>query len=128
MALSTFVARLAGGGARSAGSTAEKAGLILALVGAALDFGIIAGISGQTVGKWATGLRIERIDGRPLGIGRALLRHFVGYPISLLPLGLGFVMAVLSMRGRALHDRIAGTIVVREEAHRPHAPGRYRAH
>ncbi len=116
--LSTFVARLVGGGARSAGSTAEKTGLILALVAAVLDFGILAGATGQTVGKWATGLRIERIDGRALGIGRALLRHFVGYPISLLPLGLGFLLAVLSVRGRALHDRIAGTIVVREDARR----------
>jgi uncharacterized RDD family membrane protein YckC len=118
VALSTLVARMVGGGARSAGNTAEKTGFILALVAAVLDFGIVAGATGQTAGKWATGLRIERMDGRPLGIGRALLRHFVGYPVSLLPLGLGFIVAILSLRGRALHDRIAGTIVVRDETRR----------
>jgi uncharacterized RDD family membrane protein YckC len=49
-----------------------------------------------------------------LGIGRAFLRHFVGYPLSALPLGLGFIVAAFNTRGRGLHDLIAGTIVVRE--------------
>ena len=49
-----------------------------------------------------------------LGVGRALLRHFVGYPLSFIILGLGFLVATLTVRGRALHDIIAGTIVVRE--------------
>jgi uncharacterized RDD family membrane protein YckC len=66
------------------------------------------------VGKWATGLRVERRDGEPLSFARALLRHTVGYLASLLTLGLGFFVAALNREGRALHDLIAGTVVVRE--------------
>ena len=66
------------------------------------------------MGKWATGLRILREDGAAIGIGRAFLRHFLGYPLSFLTLGLGFLAAAFSSRGRGLHDLIANTIVVRE--------------
>lgn len=111
---STLVSRLLGGGARTAGSSTETIGIILALVIAALDLGVLPGLTGLTAGKWATGLRILRADGREIGIGRAFLRHFVGYPVSFIMLGLGFVAAAFSRRGRGLHDVIADTIVVRE--------------
>jgi uncharacterized RDD family membrane protein YckC len=111
---STLIARMLGGGARSAGNSAETAGIFVAIVVALLNLGVLAGFTGRTLGKWATGLRIERTDGTKLGIGRALLRHFVGYPLSFIILGLGFLVAALTVRGRALHDIIAGTIVVRE--------------
>ncbi len=114
IAFSTVVSRLLGGGARSAGSSSETVGILLAVAAAALDLGILPGLTGLTVGKWATGLRIQRADGREIGIGRAFLRHFVGYPVSFLTLGLGFLAAALTTRGRGLHDLIAGTIVVRE--------------
>src|SRR6185503_16042032 len=114
LAFSTLVSRLLGGGARSAGSSSETVGILLALVVAVLNLGILPGFTGLTIGKWATGLRIRRSDGTELGIGRAFLRHFVGYPLSFIILGLGFVIAALNARGRGLHDLIAGTIVVRE--------------
>ena|SRR5688500_13324435 len=110
----TLIARMLGGGARSAGSSAEAIGILTASVIAVLDLGILPGLTGRTLGKWATGLRIERVDGTNPGIGRALLRHFVGYPLSFLLLGLGFLVAAVTVRGRTLHDMIAGTLVVRE--------------
>ena len=112
--LGTLVARMLGGGARAAGSSAETAGIMLALLMAVLNLGVIPGFTGLTLGKWATGLRIERNDGGPVGIGRALLRQFVGYPLSFALLGIGFIIAAVSVHGRGLHDMIAGTIVVRE--------------
>lgn len=114
VAFSTLVSRLLGGGTRSAGNTSETAGIILMIVVAALDLGVLPGLTGITVGKWATGLRIQRDDGMEIGIGRAFLRHFVGYPLSFITLGLGFLAAAFTTRGRGLHDLIAGTIVVRE--------------
>ena len=114
IAFSTLISRLLGGGARSAGSSTETVGIILAIVIAALDLGVLPGLTGVTLGKWATGLRILRSDGRYIGIGRAFLRHFVGYPVSFLTFGLGFLAAAFSQRGRGLHDVIADTIVVRE--------------
>ncbi len=114
LAFSTLVSRLLGGGARSAGTSSETVGLLLAIIVAVMDLAILPGLTGFTVGKWATGLRIRRSDGREMGIGRAFLRHFVGYPVSFLTLGIGFLIAAFTPSGRGLHDFIAGTIVVRE--------------
>jgi len=114
LAFSTLVSRLLGGGARSAGNSSETVGILLAIVVAALDLGVLPGLTGLTAGKWATGLRILREDGAEIGIGRAFLRHFIGYPLSFITLGLGFLAAAFTSRGRGLHDLIANTIVVRE--------------
>jgi uncharacterized RDD family membrane protein YckC len=110
----TLIARMLGGGARTAGNSAETIAFLIALVVAVLNLAVLPGLTGMTLGKWATGLRIERSDGGDIGIGRALLRHFVGYPLSFLLFGLGFLFAALTVRGRGLHDIIAGTVVVRE--------------
>jgi len=110
----TLIARLLGGGARSAGTSAETVGMVIAVVAAVLNLGVLPGLTGMTLGKWATGLRIERDNGMEIGIGRALLRHFVGYPLSFIILGIGFLVTTLTVRGRGLHDIIAGTVVVRE--------------
>src|SRR6476646_6945056 len=59
----TLIARMLGSGARSAGSSAETIGLVVAVVVAVIDLGLLPGLTGLTIGKWATGLRIERLDG-----------------------------------------------------------------
>ena len=112
--LGTLVSRMLGGGGRAAGSSAETAGIMLAVVMMLLNLVVLPGFTGLTLGKWATGLRIERNDGERIGIGRALLRHFVGYPLSFALFGIGFLIAAVSVHGRGLHDIIAGTVVVRE--------------
>ena len=122
MTFSTIMARTMGGGARLAGGSAEKIGVLFTLIAAVLDLGVLAGLTGKTLGKWTTGLRIERTDGSVPGIGWALLRHFVGYPVSLFFFGIGFLIAIFVPNGRALHDFIAGTVVVREYG--PAAPAR----
>lgn len=113
LTFSIMIARLMGGGARMVGGTAEKVGIIVTLIVAWLDLGLMAGLTGRTIGKWTTGLRIERLQGGPPGIFRALVRSVIGYPLSLLPFGLGFLIVTVNSSGRALHDLIAGTIVVR---------------
>jgi uncharacterized RDD family membrane protein YckC len=114
LVVSTLFARMLGGGARAAGSSAETIGVLMAIALAILNLGLLPGLTGFTLGKWASGLRIEKNDGGEAGIGRAFLRHFVGYPLSFALLGLGFLMAAVSVHGRGLHDMIAGTVVVRE--------------
>src|ERR1043166_9097537 len=101
LTFSIMVARLMGGGARVAGGTAEKIGVFVTLVVAVLDLVVLAGLTGKTIGKWTTGLRLERMDGRPPGLGRAFLRPFVGYPLSFWRFGLGFRIATGSTTGRA---------------------------
>src|SRR5688572_6933018 len=58
VALSTLIARMFGGGARTAGSSAETVGILVAIAAAVLDLGVLAGLTGRSIGKWATGLRI----------------------------------------------------------------------
>ena len=113
--ISTLIARMLGGAARSAGNSTESIGWLVVSLVALANFGVFPGLRGQTIGKWATGLRIERTNGQGLSIGRACLRHFVGYPASILTLGIGFLIAAVNSRGRALEDVIAGTVVVRDE-------------
>jgi uncharacterized RDD family membrane protein YckC len=112
--MGTLFARMLGGGARAAGNSAETAAIVLAIVVALLNLGVLPGLTGMTIGKWATGLRIQRTETGNPGIGRALLRHFVGYPLSLATFGIGFLLVAVSVHGRGLHDMIAGTVVVRE--------------
>ena len=67
---------------------------------------------GQTPGKMAAGIRVVRADGSPPGWGPAVLR-FLGYIISWLTLGVLFIWVAADDRKRAIHDRMAGTCVVR---------------
>jgi len=113
IAFATLVARLFGGGTRSAGATALALGYLTAILVALLNFIVLPAVGGQTLGKWATGLRIERKNGKRLSLARVLVRHLLGYPLSFLTLGIGFLLAVLNANGRALHDLIAGTVVIR---------------
>lgn len=113
LAFSTLLARLLGS-ARASSELTLAVGYLASAALAACDLFLLPVFTGRTVGKWATGLRVERRDGGRLGFGRAILRHTVGYLASLLTLGLGFLLAAFSRDGRALHDLIAGTVVVRE--------------
>jgi uncharacterized RDD family membrane protein YckC len=122
LAFSTLVSRMLGGGARTAGASSETIGVLIALLVAVLDLGILPGLTGITLGKWATGLRIEQKDGSQISIGRALLRHLLGYPLSFITLGIGFAISAFSSRGRTLHDLIANTVVVREGPVFPQRP------
>ena len=67
-------------------------------------------VKGATPGKELLDLRVEAEDGTsPIGIGRASLRAF-GYLLGVASLGVGFLMVAF---GGGLHDRVAGTRVVR---------------
>ena len=69
------------------------------------------GVRGTTPGKELLELRVETEQGvSPIGLGRAGLR-LLGYMLSAASFGVGFLM--IATGGGALHDRIAGTRVVR---------------
>jgi uncharacterized RDD family membrane protein YckC len=114
IAFATLFARTLGGSISMTGEATLGIGYLSSLGVLLINFLVLPVFTGTTVGKWATGLRIERLNGEPLGFGHATLRHTLGYLVSLLTLGLGFLLAAFDAEGRALHDRIAGTIVVRE--------------
>jgi uncharacterized RDD family membrane protein YckC len=71
------------------------------------------GVKAATPGKRLLGLVVQGRDGRqPIGIGRAALR-LLGYGVSGLVFGIGFLMIAFGDGG--LHDQIAGTRVVRRK-------------
>ena len=72
---------------------------------------LTAGKHQGTYGKRSMGIYVRKRDGGRVWIGHSLVR-FVGYIISWIPLGLGYVMAAFHKKKLALHDLIAGTEVV----------------
>ena len=67
---------------------------------------------GQTIGKMLTGIRVMTEEGTRVDLGRAVLRAG-GCLLSLFTAGLAYLPALFSTDARALHDRLAGTRVVR---------------
>lgn len=66
----------------------------------------------STVGKKLLGLRVVNTDESRIGFGRATARHFSMF-ISSFILGIGFIMVAFTKRKQGLHDKIAGTLVIR---------------
>ncbi len=69
---------------------------------------------GQTFGKRFIGIRVIRADGQPLDFRALAIRHFIGYPLSLLCGGLGLLWALWDGKQQGWHDKLAGTLVVKE--------------
>ncbi len=78
-----------------------------------INFLLLPLLRGQTLGKMLTGLTILNIDGTSVRLGHLLLRNILGYLITALTFGLGFLLSAVSSTGRTLHDFLSGTIVVR---------------
>lgn len=69
-------------------------------------------MKGKTPGKWLFGIRVVRLDGKPIGLWDAFGRAG-GYSASLSTLGLGFLEAIWHPNRQTVHDRISGTVVIR---------------
>jgi uncharacterized RDD family membrane protein YckC len=72
-----------------------------------------------TLGKRLMGIKVTDPDGRRLSFARALGR-WLAASLSYLTLYVGFLMAAFTDRKRALHDMIAGTLVVDRWAYTEH--------
>ena len=67
---------------------------------------------GATPGQMAMKLRVVRPDGSPISMGQAWGRT-LGKQVSALILMIGYLMAFWDEEKRALHDRMAGTRVIK---------------
>jgi uncharacterized RDD family membrane protein YckC len=72
---------------------------------------LISSANQATVGKMALGLIVTDEDGGRVSLARAVGRYVAGI-LNALTLGIGYLMVIWSPRKQALHDRIAGTVVV----------------
>jgi uncharacterized RDD family membrane protein YckC len=67
-----------------------------------------------TPGKLVLGLRIVDADtGGTPPVSRLVIRY-VGYLVSAIPLGLGYLWAIWDPRRQGWHDKMAGTLVIRQ--------------
>lgn len=69
-------------------------------------------VGGQSIGKMALGIKVVGDEDRPVPFGRAAIRT-LAYAVSALPLGAGFLPAIVGVNRLALHDRLAHTRVIR---------------
>lgn len=67
--------------------------------------------SGKTFGMALLGVRVVSKDGGVAGVRRGTVRT-LAFPLSFLLFGLGFAGILVGQQRRALHDVIAGTVVV----------------
>ena len=111
--ISLLIGRLMGNdGVKLLNSELSNAGWLIAVLLGLTNFIIFPMFAGQSIGKMLTGLRVVKSDGGIPTFKNLLLRHLVGYPITICSGGLGFIVATFNSKGRALHDFIAGTEVI----------------
>jgi uncharacterized RDD family membrane protein YckC len=84
------------------------------LIVAWLYFALLESSSWQaTLGKKALGLYVTDLNGQRISFGRATGRYFAKI-VSNLTLCIGYIMAGFTARKQALHDIIAGCLVLRK--------------
>ncbi|MDX6593454.1 MAG: hypothetical protein QOJ13_2650 [Gaiellales bacterium] len=64
-----------------------------------------------TLGRRALGIKVTDVEGNRITFARATGRYFAKI-LSALTLLIGYIMAAFTARKQALHDLIAGTLVV----------------
>ena len=66
-----------------------------------------------TPGKRAVGIKVTNMAGKPVSFGNALGREAAKF-LSAMIIGIGFLLAAFTERKQALHDMIAGCLVVKQ--------------
>jgi uncharacterized RDD family membrane protein YckC len=68
-----------------------------------------------TLGKMALGLRVTDLDGKRISFARATGRYFAKI-LSNMTLWIGYIMAGFTSKKQALHDFVAGTLVLSKQS------------
>ncbi len=79
-------------------------------------------MKGQTPGKRALGVRVVRLDGQPVTWWHAFERAG-GYAAGVATGTLGFLQIYWDANRQAIHDKVAGTVVIRDGV--PKVPGNW---
>ena len=82
-------------------------GLVVAIITIYME-----GTKGGSPGKLLLGLRVQNRSGKLIGFGGALLRY-IGKILSTLILGIGYLMIAWDKDKQGLHDKIAGSYVIK---------------
>jgi uncharacterized RDD family membrane protein YckC len=89
--------------------------LLVTLIGTWLYHALLESSEWQaTAGKKVLGLVVTDLGGARTSFGRASGRHFAKIITGLVPLGIGYILAGFTEKKQALHDMIAGCLVLRK--------------
>ncbi len=89
--------------------------VLVAVVGTWLYHALLESSEWQaTAGKKALDLAVTDLGGARISFGRASGRHFAKIITGLIPLGIGYILAGVTEKKQALHDMIAGCLVMRK--------------
>lgn len=101
------------------GNVLGKDNPLLVLLMGIVVLGIIVGYyvfyqakTGQTLGKKVLSLKVVNETGQTPGAGKFFLREIIGKLLSSI-LMIGYLIAIFDKRKQALHDKIAGTFVIK---------------
>lgn len=108
-----IIAAVLGGGEDGAVAVQAAGSLVGLLIGWAYYAIQESSPKQATIGKQAMGLVVTDIEGRPISFVKASIRHFSKI-LSALILMIGYIMAFFTERKQALHDMIAGTLVLQK--------------
>jgi uncharacterized RDD family membrane protein YckC len=95
--------------------TASMRGIVEFILGL-IYFGYFWSSTGQSLGYMVMGMRVTRVDGAPIGAGRAVGRFVLielSWALCAIPAIVSAFMVGLSENKRAIHDLMADTVVVR---------------
>lgn len=97
------------------GQASALAFLINVVIGCAYYAGFHSSAKQATPGKMAFGVKVSDLAGARIGVLRGIGRYFAMW-LSVLTLLIGYLMAAFTQKKQALHDMIAGTLVVNARA------------
>jgi uncharacterized RDD family membrane protein YckC len=108
-----FFGALAKAGQRETQLLAAVLGGLLGALLQAAYFTILTWRYGQTLGKKALNLRVVTTEYDSLSFGKAFLREVIGKFVSTVILLIGFLWVAWDEKKQAVHDKLAGTYVVK---------------
>lgn len=86
---------------------------LMSLAVSVVYFGWVQAKYQGTPGKRLLGMRLVRSDFAPVEVSRCYARYFASM-LSGLVLGVGYLWAAFDSKKRTWHDRMAGTLVIRD--------------
>ena len=96
----------------AAAASAFVVAIVVLIVAGWLYFALMESSANQgTLGKMALGIKVTDLQGNRVSFGKATGRYF-GKIVSGMILYIGFIMAGLTEKKQALHDIMAGCLVV----------------
>ncbi len=108
-----YIVGLAFGTAGGSEQGAAIVAALISLIGGWLYYTLMESSAKQaTLGKMAMEIYVTDLNGDRISFGRATGRYF-GKILSSLIFFIGYIMAAFTEKKQALHDKLAGTLVVR---------------